>query len=117
MRLHGNAAVLGDAERAAEQDFGGGGAEADNDLWLNELYLVLEPGRAGPDLGGVRRLVQATRRAGVASPFEMLDRVCDVDVFSIDARRVERTIEQPAGRTDEWPAGLVFGVARLLADQ
>lgn len=51
------------------------------------------------------------------SPLEVLDRVRDVDRPAIDPRLHQRGIEQLPGGADEWLAGDVFLVARLLADQ
>ncbi len=50
-------------------------------------------------------------------PFEMLDRVRDVNRVAVDPRLLQRAIEELSGRTDEWLAAQVLLVARLLAEQ
>src|SRR5437899_9170575 len=47
----------------------------------------------------------------------MLDGVGDVDALAIDARLLERLIEQPARRTDERLSLDVLAVTRLLPDK
>jgi hypothetical protein len=48
---------------------------------------------------------------------EVLDGVRDVRRRPVDAGRLERLVEQPAGRPDERPARPVLLVAGLLADE
>src|SRR5688572_27072733 len=62
-----------------------------------------------------RRLVQAALAARL--PLEVLDRVGDVQVLALDARGLQRPVEQASGRPDERQALAVLLVARLLADQ
>src|SRR5437868_6779038 len=49
--------------------------------------------------------------------FAMLDGIGDVNRRAVDARLLERRIEQRAGGTDERPPGKVLLVAGLLADE
>ena len=88
-----NASRLHDAEGAAEQCLRGGCAEANDDAWLDERDLVLEPRKARANLSGVRRLVQPPRTARIARPLEVLHGVGDVDVVAVDPGSVERVIE------------------------
>ena len=103
-----------DAERPTQKSLRRCGAEANNDLRLHERDLVLQPRKTRSNLSGVRSLVQTTRASRIASPLEMLHGVRDVDVVSIDGRRIERAVEQLAGRPDEGMSGFVFRVAGLL---
>jgi len=105
-----------DAECLAEQCFCRSSTEADDDLGFDERDLVFEPREAGTHLADVRCLVQTSRRPRVARPLEVLHGICDVNVIAVDARRVERAIEQLPGRSDERVPSLVFGVAGLFAD-
>ena len=49
-RFDRRAALLHHAERAAEQDLGGGGAEADDELRLDDVDFGLQPRAARGDL-------------------------------------------------------------------
>src|SRR5262249_46373801 len=90
-------------------------AETHDRVGLDKPNLRVQPRPAGPDLRSVRLLVNPPLPARF--PFEMLYDIGDVDTVAIDARLLERTVEQAAGRTHERPTGQIFGVARLLADQ
>ena len=57
------------------------------------------------------------RRFPRCLPLEVLDRVRDVDGRPVDARGLERLVEEASGRADEGLAGPVLLVARLLADE
>src|SRR5437660_3085713 len=70
---------------------------------------------AGLDLGIVRLLVQAALAARLE--FEVFDGVGHIDARTIDAGLRERAVEHRTGRTDEWLAGQILLVARLLADE
>jgi len=59
--------------------------------------------------------VDAALAAGL--PLEVLDDVGDVRQLPVDARLLERLVEQPAGGPDERFARQVFLVAGLLADE
>ena len=48
---------------------------------------------------------------------EMLDCIGDVDGVAIDARFLERLVEQRSSRANEGSPGKIFLVARLLADE
>lgn len=91
------------------------GAERDHDARPQRIEFALEPVAARGDLALRRRLVQAPLAAWF--PFEMLDRVRQVDVCAFDAGFVECAIEHASGRADERHARAVFLVARLLADE
>lgn len=50
-------------------------------------------------------------------PFEVLDRVRDINRGPVDAGFLERAIEELPGRADERLAAQVFLIARLFAEQ
>src|SRR5207237_6693332 len=52
-----------------------------------------------------------------SDPFEVFHDVGDVDEIAVDPRRLERLVEELAGRADEGAPDLVLRVARLLADE
>ena len=109
--------MLHHTEGAAEQRFRRRGTKTDDDARLEQRDLRFEPWETGAELAGIRRLVQAAAGARILRPLEVLDGVGDVRVFAGDSGGVEGAIEESPCRTDEWPSGLVFGVARLLADE
>ena len=57
------------------------------------------------------------RRLPRGSHLKCLTAFCDVRFRTIDAGALQRPVEQFTGRTDEWFAGHIFLVSRLLADQ
>ena len=114
--FHRHAAFLHHAERCTQEGLRGRGAKAEDDARSNDRDLVGEPREAGANFGAVWRFVDAPLRLRFARPFEVFDRVGDVDVVAIDARRVERAIEEPARGSDERATGAIFCVSRLLPD-
>jgi len=111
-----DAAGFHDAERASQQRFRGDGAKADDDLRFHQRDLVLEPGKAGANLSEIWGFMEATLRPRILCPLEVLDGVREVQVIAIDARRVERAIEDFPRRADERVPRALLDVARLLAD-
>src|SRR5581483_2328278 len=109
------AAVLRDAEIAAEKRLRRSRAEADDDARLDGGELCLEPGPAGDALRPARLLVDPALPARL--PLEVLDGVRDVGLRPVDARLLERPVEQLAGRPDERLAREILLVSRLLADE
>src|SRR5262245_39705756 len=103
------------AKVAAQQRLCGRRSEAHDQLGLDQLDLLLEPGQAGSYLASCRLLVEAP--LPLCDPFEVLDDVRDVRVAARDLGRGERLVEQSSRRPDEGLASLVFLVARLLAYQ
>jgi hypothetical protein len=57
------------------------------------------------------------RRFPRARPFELLDRICEVDRASIDSSFFESANQDFPGWTDEGFAGSVFLIPRLLAEE
>jgi hypothetical protein len=104
-----------DGDDLAEQAARRGGAERHNGGRLDDRALGLEPDLAALDLIRVRALVQPPLAAHLV--LEMLDCVGDEGGVAGNAGVFQRLIEDPSGRPDEWLAGKVFLVARLLADQ
>jgi hypothetical protein len=50
-------------------------------------------------------------------PFEVFHRVGDVNLGTINASFLERTVHDFPSRTNEWFAGHIFVIARLFANQ
>lgn len=111
------AAVAGEAEVSAEEGLGGGGAEGDDDAWLEEAEFFDEPGAAGGDFGPVGFGVEAAFAAGSGGPFKMFDGVGEVDSGAVDACGVEGFIEEATGGSNEGLTGEVFVVTGLFADE
>src|ERR1051326_2721641 len=114
-RRHELAALNRHFEFRADHRLRRGRSEADDGARLDDVDLRLQPRHASGDLDRIRLLVDASLSARL--PFEMLHDVRDVDARSIDARFVERLVEQCARRTDERTSGEILFVARLLADE
>ena len=82
--LHKGAVLLGHGEIGADHPLGGDAAQADHDLWLQQLELFPEPGHTGLALGGQR--VTVVGRAA-------LDDVGNIAVFApvqIDGKQVAK---------------------------
>src|SRR4051812_29058869 len=88
-RFVDHAAAFGHAEGAPEQRLRRRGAETNDYSRFEQRDLRLKPGQARSDLARVRRLVNSSLRPRVLGPFEVLHRVRDVYVFTIDPRGVE----------------------------
>src|SRR5262249_35986315 len=99
-------ARLGDGERSTEHAAGGGGAERHDRRRPHDRALDLEPDLAAIDLVGVGALVQSPLAALLV--LEMLDRVGDEDLGSVNSGVRERPVEHVPGRTDKRLAGQIF---------
>ena len=84
-------------------------------LRLDDLALEIEPEMTALDLIGVRLLVQPPLAALLE--LEMLDRIGDENLAPVDTRIGKRAVEDAARRPDEWLAGAILLVTRLLAHQ
>src|SRR5829696_495836 len=115
LRLEELAVVLHHLRLGADYGPDGSGTQADHDLGVHDVELGLEPWRAGLDLLGLGRLVDAP--LALRRPLEMLDDVGDVGIASLDPRLLERLVEDPAGRPHEGMPLDVLAVTGLLADQ
>jgi len=115
-RFDGDASLFRHTECQSEQRFRRRGTQTHDDVRLDEAQLVLQPWKARAHLAGVRCFVQPAFGAGISRPLEVLHRVGDVDVVTIDAGGVERVVEQPAGRANERPTRTILHVARLFTD-
>lgn len=113
-RLDRDASLFHHTEARTQKRLRRGGPEAHDDIGLDQRELVLEPWEAGADLAGIWCLVQSTLGARVARPLEVLHRIRDIDIVAVDARGIERVIEQTASGADEGSALLVLLVARLF---
>ena len=97
----------------AEYRLQGCGAKADRNLRMNGCKFGLQPGTTGRDFR-VRGLL-------VNAPFaplfelEVLHRVRDVHLGTVNLGRLKRTIEYAAGRPYERLAGEIFLVTGLFA--
>src|SRR2546422_11124064 len=109
------AALHADAEVAAEQHLGRGRAQQYQQVRLHHGDLGIQPGPAGVDLSGVRLLVQAP--LALRLPFEVLDRVRDIDMPAVDARLLERLVEHASRGADERLSFPVLAIAGLLSDE
>src|SRR5688572_14616809 len=109
------AAVAGDPELRAEEGLRRGRAKTDDALRLDQSQLRLEPGPAGLDLAERGLLMDALLAARL--PLEVLHRIGDEGFVTRDTYFSERFIENPTGRPDEGPAGKVFLISGLLADE
>ena len=109
------AAILQYAPLLAEYRLQGRGAKADRNLRMNGGKLCLQPWTAGRDFRVRRLLVNAP----LAPLFELevLHRVRDVHLGTVDVRRFEPTVQNASCRSDERFAGEIFLVAGLLAHQ
>src|SRR5438270_9885931 len=76
---------------------------------------MLDPPPAGLDFSCIGLVVNAPLAA--RDEFEMLDGIGDVNGRPVDARLLERGVEQCPRGTDERPPGKVLLIARLLADE
>src|SRR3954464_12517278 len=98
-RRHRAATVASDAKILAEQRLRRGCAERDEDFWPDCGKLGFEPRKAGIDF---RRIGLAVDAPGTARhPFEMLHRVAEIDLASLDTSLDETAVEQSAGRPDK----------------
>src|SRR6267143_2738152 len=108
-------ALQGNPKVAAELLLRRGGPQQYKEFRLNHGDLGVEPGPAGIDFGGVGLLMQPSLALGL--PLEVLDGVGHVHLGAIDAGRLERLIQHPAGGSDEGLALPILAVAGLLADE
>src|SRR5262249_13547092 len=104
-----------DRHGAVEQAARGGGSERDDELRFDQRALEIVPPSAALDLIGIRPLVQPAFSALLE--LEMLHRIGDEYLRAIEPRIHECAVEHATGRSDEWLAGEVLVVARLLADE
>src|SRR5688572_26049339 len=108
--------ALGDPECLSQKRLRRRRAEADDDLCLHELHLLIQPRAACTNLGVIRFLVNTAFAFLAALPLEMLHRIGDVNLAPVDSRLLQGVVEQPASRTDERPPLAILLIARLFAD-
>ena len=108
-------AVAHDFGGAAESELRGGGAEADQQVGLNEREFRFGPRAAGGDFAGAGLGVDATLATGL--PFEVFYGVGDVADVAVDAGFFEGAIEHPSRGTNKGTAFAIFGITGLLSDQ
>src|SRR2546421_9593770 len=87
------AALHRDLETGRDHRLRRGCAERHDDMRLDGLDLPLEPLVTGVDLALRRGLVQAALATQL--PLEVLDRIGDIEAVALDARGLERAVEEP----------------------
>src|SRR5687768_15900853 len=90
-------------------------SQADYDFGLDHRHLRLEPRMARVYFRRFRFFMNAPLSALLE--LEMLDRIRHVHLRAVDARLLQRAVEQLAGGSDEWMSLLVLLIAGLLADE
>jgi len=113
--LHIKTARRGDSHSLMGQCRQGCRAQRNDDFGPHCRDFGLEPGGACCNVTLRRRLVNAALAAGL--PGEVLDRVGEVELVWLEARLRQQRPEEPAGRTNEGFALLIFFVPRLFADE
>src|SRR5205085_11317108 len=108
------AASPDDRDVLARHGKDGGAPEGDDELRLDQLQLLLEPPAVMLDLAGRRLLVDALLAALLE--LEVLHRVRNVHFLALQARILERAVEEASGWPNEGAPGQLLLVARLLAD-
>jgi hypothetical protein len=114
-RWKGLGAIASDAYGRAEDRARSGCTKGDDRSRPELLNLVLEPIPAGQNLVLSWPLVYAALAA--RGPFEVLDRVRQVNLFDSEAGLAEALTEQLAGGPDERLTCEIFAVAGLFAYQ
>jgi len=109
------ASLTGHAKCRSEDGSGRRRPQAHDQSRPNGFDLRLEPRPARGDLGGIGLLVDTPFPARL--PLEVLDRVGDVNVLSIDSGFGQTLVEEPTSRADERMPLEILAIARLLADQ
>src|SRR5499427_8812939 len=94
-----------------------GGAEAHEHFGLDHPELLVEPWPARLDLVLAGLVVDSALAALLALPLEVLYCVRDVDAAPVEARPLERLVEEATGGPHEGTAREVFVVAGLLAHE
>lgn len=107
--------LLGDAERSAHDGLGRSGAETDYDLWLHGCEFAIEPRAACRYFRRVRLFVDTALSSRL--PFEVLHRVGDIDLISVDARLFQSGVQQGSGGPNKWTPLKILFVSGLLADE
>ena len=92
-----------------------GGAQRHDDPRRDRTDFGFEPWKACRDLQGAGFAVETPGPA--RDPLEMLDGVGHPNPRPVDPGLGETAVEQLSGGSDKRMAGLILGVARLLADQ
>jgi hypothetical protein len=109
------AALLCDGHGSAQNRLRSRGSQADHDSRLQDRDLGLKPGLACYHFPHGWLLVEAALAAPY--PFEMLDRVGDVNLLAGDAGLRQSLVEHPSRRSDKGTSLAIFLIARLLANQ
>src|SRR5688572_13925669 len=99
----------------SEQRAGSSGAERHDNLRFYRLNPLGEPHAAREHFFAIRFLVNPSFAARL--PFEMLDRVGEINLSWIEASFLECLTQQLPRWTDEWLSGEVFLIPRLLPNQ
>ena len=109
------APMLGHTEPVAQQCLRRRAPKRHDDFGVDHTQLLLEPRLAGANLGRAGLLVQPALDQLVAYELEVLNRIGDVHRVPFDPRRLQRLIEEPAGRTHERLTDAILLISRLLS--
>ena len=107
------AAVALDAMLFADERLRRGGPQTNDDFGANALEFRIEPRAAGDHFGKRGFLVDTPFAAQFG--FEVFHGVGDIDLGARNPGFLEGTIEKVTRGPDEWTAGEVFFIARLLS--
>src|SRR5437773_11765729 len=91
IRLNERRPLRADAKLRSDHRLCGGRSQADDDAWLDDIDLRLQPWPAGIDLRGVGLLVDAPLAARL--PLEVLHHSGDVDTAAIECRFLQRLVQ------------------------
>jgi hypothetical protein len=109
------APLFGKPECRANQQLASGRSQGDDQSWLDEVELKVEPWPAGSDLMLIGPIMETPLAAG--TPLEMLDDVRDEDALAIDPGLGQRAIQDRSRGAHEWVPGEIFPIAGLLSDE
>jgi hypothetical protein len=104
--------VLGQAKLRPEQILRSGCAQAHDHLRTDGSNLRFEPGAAGRYFKRIWLFMQPNFTPWL--PLEMLNRIGDINLSSVDTRQFEAPIQQLAGGPDEWFPLLILAITRLF---
>jgi hypothetical protein len=109
-----DAVIDGYPEAGSQERLSGDCAETDDQLRLDRVEFCIKPGATGANLCDRGLFVEPDFAARL--PFEVLDRICDVDFAPLDTGLIEAVIQKPACRSHERAALNILAIAGLLAN-
>ena len=108
-------AMLGNAKLRSQQSLCSGCSQANDNAGKDGCDFLLQPRTASHNFQRIGLLMEPNLAPRL--PFEMLNRVGQVNFGSIDAGRLQALIQQLTGRTDKGSPLLIFAITGLFADQ